>query len=676
LSATTLSGEVRAVSRGSLAKLAAVAVVSSLAALAADRTGIGEGLELESVDARFSIRGEQPPPADVVLVVVDEQTLDQLDLRWPFPRSRHARVIRRVAAAKPSAIAVDLQFTERTKDAEDNALIESIAASGDVVLGTTVVDDQGATNVLGGDEVVSSVGARVGTGLMPPDADGALRRVPYAINGLESFAVVAAEVATHRQVLPFDERRTWIDYAGPPGTLRAYPYADVLRGRVPAESFRGKVVVIGTEASRLKDVSPTSTTAGELMSGPEIQGNAIATVLDGLPLRSTGGLVDGLLIVVCALVAPLAALRLRSELAAAVAIAAGLAYLMSAQLLFGAGKIVPVVLPLLALALALLGTAVVGRRRVPAAADAGMVALPPDEELGATLTDDAAEGDEIAGVRLEERIGGGGMGDVFRGEQPALARTVAVKVIAPALAADGRYRERFARESRLAAAIDHPHVLPIYDAGEDQGRLYLVMRYVQGADLGRRLGLGGPLDLETTAEVIAQVASALDAAHAHGLVHRDVKPANILIADRPAGPPHCYLADFGISRDLEASEDLTRTGALMGSVDYVAPEMVQEGRGDPAGDVYALGCVAFECLAGRPPFRRGSDVSTLWAHVNEPPPVLSDRLPAASVELDAVLARALAKDPQDRWPTCGALANALAGGLGGRAAGQARPTTS
>jgi serine/threonine protein kinase len=345
-------------------------------------------------------------------------------------------------------------------------------------------------------------------------------------------------------------------------------------------------------------------------------------------------------------------------------------------LLFGAGKIVPVVLPLLALALALLGTAVVGRRRVPAAADAGMAALPPDEELGATLTDDAAEGDEIAGVRLEERIGGGGMGDVFRGEQPALARTVAVKVIAPALAADGRYRERFARESRLAAAIDHPHVLPIYDAGEDQGRLYLVMRYVQGADLGRRLGLGGPLDLETTAEVIAQVASALDAAHAHGLVHRDVKPANILIADRPAGPPHCYLADFGISRDLEASEDLTRTGALMGSVDYVAPEMVQEGRGDPAGDVYALGCVAFECLAGRPPFRRGSDVSTLWAHVNEPPPVLSDRLPAASVELDAVLARALAKDPQDRWPTCGALANALAAALGVRAAGQARPTTS
>jgi serine/threonine protein kinase len=251
-----------------------------------------------------------------------------------------------------------------------------------------------------------------------------------------------------------------------------------------------------------------------------------------------------------------------------------------------------------------------------------------------------------------------------------------VKVIAPALAADGRYRERFARESRLAAAIDHPHVLPIYDAGEDQGRLYLVMRYVQGADLGRRLGLGGPLDLETTAEVIAQVASALDAAHAHGLVHRDVKPANILIADRPAGPPHCYLADFGISRDLEASEDLTRTGALMGSVDYVAPEMVQEGRGDPAGDVYALGCVAFECLAGRPPFRRGSDVSTLWAHVNEPPPVLSDRLPAASVELDAVLARALAKDPQDRWPTCGALANALAAALGVRAAGQARPTTS
>jgi serine/threonine-protein kinase len=631
--------------------MAAVAGVSALAALAADRADIGEGLELDAVDARFAIRGEQPPPDDVVLVLVDEQTLDELDLRWPFPRSRHARVIRRVASAKPSAIAVDLQFTEPTKVDEDNALIESIAGAGNVVLGTTVVDDQGATNVLGGDEVVNSVGARVGSGLMPVDADGALRRLPYAVNGLESFAVVTAEVATRRQVAPFDERRTWIDYAGPPGTLRAYPYADVLRGRVPAKAFRGKVVVIGTEASRLKDVSPTSTTDGELMSGPEIQGNAIATVLDGLPLRSAGGWVAGLLIVAFALVAPLAALRLRLGLAAVVALAAGLAYLVAAQLLFAGGQIVPVVLPLFALVLTLLGTALVGRKAVAPA-----IVPTADDELGATLADEVSEGEEIAGVRLQERIGGGGMGVVFRAEQPALGRTVAVKVIAPGYADEGRYRERFAREARLAAAIDHPHVLPIYDAGEDRGRLYLVMRFVPGADLGRRLRLDGPLGLAATAEVVAQVASALDAAHAHGLVHRDVKPANILLAERPGGSPHCFLADFGISRRLETSGDLTRPGALMGSVDYIAPEMVQEGRAEPAGDIYALGCVAFECLTGRPPYRRDSDVSTLWAHLNERPPSLGEHFPA---ELDAVIARALAKDPEDRWPSCGALADAL-----------------
>ena len=634
-----------------LARLGAIAAVSAVAALAADRAEIGHGLELDTVDARFAIRGKQPPPDDVVLVLVDEQTLDELDLRWPFPRSRHARVIRRVAAAKPSAIAVDLQFTEPTKIDEDNALIESIADAGHVVLGTTVVDDQGATNVLGGDEVVNSIGALVGSGLMPVDADGSLRRLPSAVNGLESFAVVTAEVATRRQVAPFDERRTWIDYAGPPGSLRAYPYADVLRGRVPANAFRGKVVVIGTEASRLRDVSPTSTTDGELMSGPEIQGNAIATVLDGLSLRSPGGWVDGLLIVAFALVAPLAALRLRLELAAAVGLAAGLAYLVAAQLLFAGGQIVPVVLPLFALVLALVGTALVGRKAVAPA-----VVRTAGDELGATLADEVSEGEEIAGVRLQERIGGGGMGVVFRGEQPVLGRTVAVKVIAPGYAGEGRYRERFAREARLAAAIDHPHVLPIYDAGEDRGRLYLVMRFVPGADLGRRLRLDGPLGLAATAEVVAQGASALDAAHAHGLVHRDVKPANILLTERPAGPPHCFLADFGISRRLETSGDLTRPGALMGSVDYIAPEMVQEGRAEPAGDVYALGCVAFECLTGRPPFRRDSDVSTLWAHLNEPPPSLGEEFPAG---LNAVIARALAKDPEDRWPSCGALAAAI-----------------
>jgi serine/threonine protein kinase len=295
-------------------------------------------------------------------------------------------------------------------------------------------------------------------------------------------------------------------------------------------------------------------------------------------------------------------------------------------------------------------------------------------ELGATLPDAVAEGDEIAGLRLEERIGGGGMGVVFRAEQPALARKVAVKVIAPPLAANERFRERFVREARIAAAIDHPHVLPVYAAGDDHGRLYLVMRYVDGVDLARRLRLDGPLGMVATAEVVEQVASALDAAHARDLVHRDVKPANILLVDGHDTSPHCYLTDFGISRDLTATHDLTQTGAFMGSVDYVAPELVGKGRAGPAADSYALGCVAFECLTGQPPFRRERDVSTLWAHVNEAPPAVSDRIPAVPPELDAVLLRALAKDPADRWPSCGALARALADSVRRERADQAEPT--
>ena len=630
--------------------LVVIAVLAALAAGAMRELDIGRELELETVDVRFKVRGPLAPPDDVVLVQVDERTLSDLDLRWPFPRSRHARVLDRLDAAQPRVIAIDLQFTERTEIDEDNALVEAIAQARPVVLGTTVVDDQGRTNVLGGDEVINRVGARVGSGLLPLDPDGAIRRAAYAPDGLESFAVVAAEVATKRQVAPFGEDRTWIRYAGPPGTLRSYSYSQVLRGQVPPEAFRDKIVVIGTEALRLQDVSSTSTTEDKLMSGPEVQGNAIATVLAGLPLTSPGNGVGTVLIVLMALVAPLAAWRFGLGVTAIVAAVAALVFAAVAQLLFGGGLIVPVVHPLAAWAIGLVGVLAVARPRPATVATAPTEPEPVEAPTVA---------DEIGGCWLEGVIGRGGMGVIYRARQAGLDRKVAVKVIAPDHAADPRFRERFTREARIAGAIDHPNIVPVYAAGDDGGRLYLVMRLIDGVNLAERLR-SGPLAPADTVEIVAQVASALDAAHERGLVHRDVKPANILLAE------HAYLTDFGITRELVDATALTQTGVFMGSVDYAAPEQAGGESAGPAADQYALASVAYECLTGRPPCKREHDVATLWAHVNEAPQPPSELVPELGPDIDEPLLRALAKAPEDRWPTCAAFAERLAGAVATR----------
>ena len=644
--------------------LAAVALVAAGLAGGMQRIGLGDDLELESVDARFSIRGPVAPPPDVVLVQVDEKTLSALGRRWPFPRANQAKVIDKLAAAGARAIAIDLQYTEQTDYRDDNALITAIGKAGHVVLATTATNDQGGTNVLGGDEVVNSVGARVGTALMPLDADGAIRRAAYEIEGLESFAVVTAEVATNRQVEPFDESRQYIRFAGPPGTVRSYSYSDVLLGHVPASALRGRIVVLGTSAVRLKDASTTSTTDRSLMSGPEVQANAIATVLDGLPLTAPGGVAAAAMLLLMACVAPLAALRLTARGATIAALAVAVVYLVAAQWLFGAGAVIPVVHPLAAWALGLAGVLVLARARAapapapvpapPRAADLPTAPPAPAPPEAATMAD------QIAGFRLEEMIGRGGMGVVYRAVQPGLDRKVAVKVIAPPYAADVRYRERFEREARMAAALDHPNIVPIYMTGEDGGQLYLVMRYIDGVNLAERLR-GGPLPLAAVAEVISQVASALDAAHAHGVVHRDVKPANILLVERDGAPPHAFLTDFGITRDLEATHGMTRAGAFLGSVDYAAPEQAA-GAGAPA-DLYALGCTAYECLTGQPPFGRRRDEEVLWAHAHEEPRAPSELVAGLPPEADHAVLRALAKDPCERWASCAEFARHLAGAL-------------
>jgi tRNA A-37 threonylcarbamoyl transferase component Bud32 len=270
----------------------------------------------------------------------------------------------------------------------------------------------------------------------------------------------------------------------------------------------------------------------------------------------------------------------------------------------------------------------------------------------------------IAGYQIEARVGRGGMGEVFRAVQLNLRRRVALKVLAPELAADDRFRRRFLRESRIAASIDHPSVIPIYETGEDGGLLYIAMRYVDGPDLAAVLRREGRLEPSRAVAILTQVAGALDAAHERGLVHRDVKPANMLLAPGPAGTPsHCYLCDFGLIKQVDSEQvvsALTITDQFVGTIPYMAPEQIEGKAVDGRTDVYSLGCVLFQCLTGSVPFEGSNDVEVVFAHLGRPPPSLSERSPGLPPAVDAVIARALAKSKQDRWPTCTALVAALA----------------
>ncbi|HEU5143090.1 MAG TPA: serine/threonine-protein kinase, partial [Solirubrobacterales bacterium] len=228
---------------------------------------------------------------------------------------------------------------------------------------------------------------------------------------------------------------------------------------------------------------------------------------------------------------------------------------------------------------------------------------------------DLAEGDEFAGYRVERTLGRGGMGILYLALEPGLERRVALKLIAPEAAADEVFSRRFAEESRVAASIEHPHVVPIYAAGEEQGVPYIAMRYVSGSDLGRRLAREGRLRPEVAVNLIAQVGSGLDAIHAAGLIHRDVKPANVLLSGA-TGEDHAYITDFGVARNVATESGLTQTGRFVGTLDYVAPEQISGAPVDARVDVYALGCLLFKLLTGEVPFPRDGEAARLYAHLN------------------------------------------------------------
>ena len=277
----------------------------------------------------------------------------------------------------------------------------------------------------------------------------------------------------------------------------------------------------------------------------------------------------------------------------------------------------------------------------------------------------AAIGVRLGQYRLERRLGGGGMAVVYLARDERLDRPVALKVLAPVLAEDEAFRKRFIRESRAAAAVEDPHIIPVFEAGEAGGMLYIAMRYVPGGDVRTMVRRDGPLPPGRAAAVIAQVASALDAAHAAGLVHRDVKPANMLVDRRSNRSDHVYLADFGLSKKrLAASAGLTGTGQFVGTLDYSAPEQIRGRPADGRTDQYALACAAFELLTGAPPFHHEEATAVMYAHLSEPPPQVTSRRAGLPPAVDQVVARALAKVPADRYASCQEFADALLQELG------------
>ena len=300
------------------------------------------------------------------------------------------------------------------------------------------------------------------------------------------------------------------------------------------------------------------------------------------------------------------------------------------------------------------------------------------------MKEDPRLGSMLAGYRIESLLGRGGMSVVYLAHHERLKRKAALKVLAPQLAEDDTFRSRFITESELAASLDHPNVIPIFEAGEAEGVLYIAMRYVQSTDLKALVQTRGRLSPGRTVSIVSQAASALDAAHAQGLVHRDVKPGNILVAEGQGsgGTDHVYLSDFGLTKRTASGGGLTRTGQFVGTPGYVAPEQIEGRSLDGRTDQYSLAVVMFECLSGRLPYAREQDLAILMAHLRDAPPALSALRPDLPREIDAVMARALSKQKEDRYPDCATfVGNAAAAlraeprpGSGALTATQATPT--
>ena len=289
---------------------------------------------------------------------------------------------------------------------------------------------------------------------------------------------------------------------------------------------------------------------------------------------------------------------------------------------------------------------------------------------------DLAPGAQLAGYEIQQQIGRGGMAVVYRALDLRLGRLVALKVLAPHLGEDEAFRQRFMRESRAAAGVDHPHIIPVFEAGDAADVLFIAMRYVSQGDVRSLIEAQGPLSPARTALIASQVASALDAAHSHGLVHRDVKPANVLLGQASrADTDHVYLSDFGLSKQSLTPSTLTSTGQFLGTLDYVSPEQIQGQPVDGRADQYALACTVVEILTGVPPFRREDSMAVMWAQLEAEPPRLTERRPDLPAAVDEVIGTAMAKRPSGRFATCRDFAAELANALTQEISGPRGPRT-
>jgi HD-GYP domain-containing protein (c-di-GMP phosphodiesterase class II) len=342
--------------RRRLAALGAVALAAFAIGVAARESGALAPLERESLKARFDVRGTEPVEG-IVVVGIDAKTFTDLDHNWPFPRSKHAKLVRLLQKAGARTIVYDVQFTERTKPAQDLALYDSIGDAGGAILATSESDGRGGTRVLGGDENLQAINSRAAASDLLNDTSGAIASFPREVGGLESIAVAATERLTHRTPDPagFRDGRAWIDYRGPPGTIPTVSFSDVYYGRVPDSTLKDKIVVVGGTAPTLRDVHSTPVGGEQLMAGAEVQANAIWTALQGLPLRSAPPWVDLLVLALLAMLPPLVRWRLPLGVVGIATVVAGAAFLVAAQVAFEAGTIVDIAAPLLALILGAFG---------------------------------------------------------------------------------------------------------------------------------------------------------------------------------------------------------------------------------------------------------------------------------------------------------------------------------
>jgi CHASE2 domain-containing sensor protein/predicted Ser/Thr protein kinase len=651
--------------RRRLLGLVLVTVLASCAALLAHAEHGLRWLERPSVDARFSLRGDRHAPKDVTIVGIDNDSLGVLP-RYPFSRVLHAHVIERLHTAGARLIVYDISFDRPSAPAPDAALYRAAVRGAPVIFATALISPSGATQVLGGDANLAQAGDRAAAADLLPDGDGVIRHTLGEVSRLPSLAAAVVHSIHPRSASMPASDQGWIDFPGPAGTIPSLSFAQVLRGTFDPAAVKGKVVVVGATAPILQDLHETA--AGGPISGPEVQADAIATALGGFPLRSPPPAVTVLLIVGLAALLPLLAARLG---ALAIMLAGGVGavcWSIATQLAFNSGVVLDYAEPLAALLLATGGSVLLALRadaveratlrRQFAEAKAEVVERVLDPVGPHPLEPTAI----IAGYRINRIVGRGGMGVVYSATQLTLGRDVALKLVAPERARDDAFRERFQSESRIAAAIEHPNVIPVYEAGEDEGLLFIAMRLVDGLDLAELLNIQGALRPERALRIVNQIAGALVAAHERGLVHRDVKPANVLLALDAS--EHAYLTDFGLAKRSDDTGGPTQAQQWIGTLDYLSPEQIQGDSISPSVDTYALACVLYQCLTGLVPFPRDNDAAKLWAHVHTAPPLASAVDPSLPPAIDRVIERGMAKQADMRYGSPTELAQACAEALG------------